>query len=75
MSDYTDYYRDVSKLNTLDIYQLCKLFGVQDTSGALHHAIKKLLLGGTRTGQKSRHKDIQEARDTLTRWLELEGIE
>jgi hypothetical protein len=48
-----------------------KLFNIQDPSGCIQHASKKLLLSGVRTGGKSAYDDIKEARDTLTRWLEL----
>lgn len=68
---YPKYYKDVSKLNELDVYQVHKLFAIQDTSGAIQHASKKLLLSGVRTGGKSQFDDIREARDTLNRWLEL----
>jgi hypothetical protein len=73
MSDkYPKYYKPVPDgVKDIDIYMLCKMFRVDDPSGALHHAIKKILLPGTRTGGKSRYDDIKEARDTLTRWLEI----
>lgn len=69
---YPKYYKAIPEgMTELDIYALCMVFQVSDFSGALHHAIKKILLPGTRTGGKSRRDDIKEARDTLTRWLEL----
>lgn len=69
---YPKYYKAIpSGVTDLDIYLVCDIFQVQDCSGALHHAIKKLLLPGIRTGGKSRRDDIKEARDTLTRWLEI----
>ena len=69
---YPKYYKPVPEGTTdLDIYGVCKIFNMVDPSGALHHAIKKLLLPGIRTGGKSRYGDIKEARDTLNRWLEL----
>lgn len=68
---YPKYYKPVGELTEVDVYAVHKLFDVQDPSGAIHHASKKLLLSGVRTGGKSPYKDIQEARDTLTRWLQL----
>lgn len=72
---YPKYYKDVSALDEIDVYAVHHLFDVQDPSGALHHASKKLLLSGVRTGGKPKEKDIREARDTLTRWLQLHGHE
>ena len=40
------YYKDVSKLNAVDVYMVCKLFGVNDA--AISHAVKKLLCSGQR---------------------------
>lgn len=68
---YSEYFKDVSGISYMDVYLVCKVFVVEDSSGALQHAIKKLLLSGVRTGNKSKYKDIREARDTLNRWLEI----
>ena len=68
---YPAYFKDVSHLKEIDVYQVHKLFGLDDPSGALHHASKKLLLSGVRTGGKPKYTDIKEARDSLNRWLEL----
>lgn len=68
---YPKYYKSVGELTEIDVYATHQLFNLQDPSGALHHASKKLLLSGVRTGGKSARKDITEARDTLTRWLQL----
>lgn len=69
---YPKYYKSIpTGMVDLDIYAVCQIFQVNDYSGAIHHAIKKLLLPGVRTGGKTRRDDIKEARDTLTRWLEL----
>lgn len=70
-SRYPQYFKDVSELDEIDVYQVHALFNVQDPSGCIHHASKKLLLGGVRTGGKPYFKDIKEARDTLTRWLHI----
>lgn len=68
---YPKYYKDVTHLCEVDVYQIHQLFDIQDPSGALQHASKKLLLSGVRTGGKSKYDDIREARDTLDRWLEI----
>jgi hypothetical protein len=68
---YPKYFKSVGHLTEIDVYATHMLFGIQDPSGCLHHASKKLLLSGVRTGGKSAFKDIAEARDTLTRWLQL----
>lgn len=70
-SKYPAYFKDVSELDEIDVYQVHSLFDVQDPSGCIHHASKKLLLSGVRTGGKTPFKDIKEARDTLTRWLQI----
>ena len=68
---YPKYYKPVGNLKEVDVYAVCKLFPVVDDTGCINHARKKLLVPGTRTGGKSFRDDIKEARDTLTRWLEL----
>lgn len=69
---YPKYYKPIPEgMKDIDIYGVCKIFEVVDTTGCLHHTIKKLLLPGVRTGGKSRYDDIKEARDTLNRWLEI----
>lgn len=68
---YPQYYKPVGELTEVDVYAVHHLFQLQDYSGALHHSSKKILLSGVRTGGKSAYKDIKEARDTLTRWLQL----
>lgn len=68
---YPKYYKPVGNLTEVDVYAVHHLFNIQDPSGAIQHASKKLLLSGVRTGGKSAAKDIEEARDTLNRWLQL----
>lgn len=68
---YPKYYKDVSGIESIDVYMTHELFGIDDPSGAIQHASKKLLLSGVRTGGKSKYSDIKEARDTLNRWLEI----
>ena len=71
VDQYPQYYKPVGDLTEIDVYTVHHLFDIQDPSGCIQHASKKLLLSGVRTGGKSAYKDIQEAKDTLTRWLQL----
>lgn len=68
---YPAYHKSVAGVETVDVYHVHQLFNIQDPSGAIQHASKKLLLSGVRTGGKTKYQDIKEARDTLNRWLEL----
>lgn len=68
MNLHTHYFKDVSKLGTIDVYRVLKLFNVTDP--AIQHATKKLLCAGVR-GQKDTYRDVQEAIDTLERWKEM----
>jgi hypothetical protein len=68
---YPQYYKKVGSMTAIDVYAVHHLFDIQDPSGCIQHASKKLLLSGVRTGGKSAYDDIKEARDTLTRWLEI----
>lgn len=68
---YPAYFKDVSELTDIDVYMIHHLYNINDPSGAIQHASKKLLLSGKRTGGKSMVTDIKEARDTLNRWLEI----
>lgn len=72
---HSHYFKDVRNLDYIDVYQVCKLFPVDDDSGAITHARKKLLVAGGRGAGKDMIKDITEARDTLNRYLQIEGIE
>lgn len=74
-ASYPKYFKDVSDLDSIDVYKTHELFGIDDPSGAIQHASKKLLLSGARTGGKSKFTDIKEARDTLNRWLEINAID
>lgn len=71
VAKYPKYYKSTQGMTEVDVYAVLKIFDIQDPSGALHHAAKKLLLSGVRTGGKTKQQDITEARDTLNRWLEL----
>lgn len=69
---YPKYFKSIPKgMTEIDVYAVHNLFSIQDPSGAIQHASKKLLLSGVRTGNKSQYQDIKEARDALNRWLEL----
>lgn len=68
---YPKYYKDFSDVDEADVYLVHHRFNIQDPSGCIHHASKKLLLSGVRTGGKSKYDDVREARDTLNRWLEI----
>lgn len=72
---HSHYFKDVRHLDYIDVYQVCKLFPIEDDSGAITHATKKLLVAGGRGAGKDMIKDITEARDTLNRYLQIEGIE
>lgn len=68
---YPQYYKDMSTEVEMDVYLVHHKYEINDPSGALQHASKKILLSGVRTGGKSKFQDIKEARDTLTRWMEI----
>lgn len=53
----------------VDIYDVLKAWNV--TNPAIAHGIKKLLQPGAR-GTKSKRQDIEEARQSIVRALELE---
>ena len=65
-----NHYHKLCPYNSIDIYRICQLFEVNDHSGAKQHAIKKILMAGNRGG-KDEYKDMQEAADTINRWLEM----
>ncbi len=62
------YFKDVSRLDSIDVYRVLLLWGVSDP--CLQHAIKKLLCAGQR-GAKSAEKDVREAIDSCLRWEEM----
>lgn len=63
------YYKDVSHLESIDVYRICKLYNITDP--CLQHAIKKLLCTGNRSGNKSFEQDIKDVIDTLNRMIEM----
>lgn len=69
---YPKYYKPLPHgVTEVDVYMVHQVFNIQDPSGAIQHASKKLLLSGSRTGGKTKHDDVREARDALNRWLEM----
>lgn len=73
---YPKYWRLLpANWSAIDTYRINALFPIQDDSGRLIHARKKLLVPGIRTGGKTLYTDIKEARDTLNGWLaDNEGL-
>jgi hypothetical protein len=67
MSKYKHYYKTLPCLN-VDVYRVLLAFEVTDP--CLQHAAKKILCAGGR-GAKDAKKDVEEAIDSLVRWLEM----
>lgn len=65
------YYKTVAHLEHVDVYRVLALFGVADP--CIQHAVKKLLVPGTRAGGKSREQDVREAIMSLQRWQEMQS--
>ena len=72
---HSHYFKDVRHLDYIDIYELNKLFPIDDDTDCILHARKKLLVCGGRGGSKDMITDITDARDTLNRYLQIEGVE
>ena len=68
---YSAYFKDVRHLDYIDVYRTVSLFDCEKHGHAISHAAKKLLLTGVRTGGKNVEQEVQEAIDTLNRWLEM----
>jgi hypothetical protein len=62
---------DVSDAMEVDIYEICNRFKVNDPSGCVQHAIKKLLVAGKRNGGKTQLQDYQEVVRTMKRKIDL----
>lgn len=60
---------DFNGFMNVDVYAVIEAFGVK--CPAAQHAIKKLLCAGIR-GQKSTAQDLEEARESITRAIQLE---
>ena len=65
---YPDHYRQVGDVTEVDVFAVNQMFNVQDSSGCLQHAVMKLLLA---SNSSNTYTDIRQARDALTRWLQL----
>ena len=65
------YYAKTFHGHKLDVYAVCKVFGV--TCPAVSHAVKKLLRAGQGNGGKDYRQDLSEAQDSITRAIELAG--
>lgn len=63
---HSHYFKNVAHLQSVDVYRVLELFDVTDP--AIQHAVKKLLCAGGR-GAKDKAKDVQEAIDSLNRWM------
>ena len=72
---HSHYFKDVRHLDYIDVYEINKLFPIDDDTDCILHARKKLLVCGGRGGSKDMITDITDARDTLNRYLQIEGIE
>jgi hypothetical protein len=66
---HNHYFKDVSKLDNIDVYRVLSLFNVTDP--CIQHATKKLLVAGGRGAGKDINKDIQEAIDSLVRYQKM----
>ena len=62
------YFKDVSKLKSVDVYRVLVLFDVR--SHAVGHTIKKLLCAGKR-GAKDYRQDLIEAKASIDRELAM----
>lgn len=66
--NHKHYFKDVSHLETIDVYRVLSLYEVVDP--CIQHAVKKLLVCGQR-GNKPAVQDLQEAIDSLNRCIEM----
>lgn len=60
-------FKPVLDMDSIDAFAVLHLFGVSDPAGCIQHAVRNLL----HTGPSPDRRAISEARDSLTRWLEL----
>ncbi len=65
---HSHYFKDVSKLNDIDVYRIIDLWKITDPCD--QHALKKLLCPGER-GHKDIIQDTQDVIDTMQRKLEM----
>ena len=66
---YPHYFKDVRHLDAIDVYRIIELFEITDP--CLQHALKKVLAAGKR-GAKNKEKDVNEALDSLNRWVAMQ---
>ena len=71
---YPENYKDLGDLSEIDVFAVHELFQIVDFSGCLHDASRKLLMSSVRNGTKTQYENIKEARDSLTRWLQLNAL-
>lgn len=65
------YFKDVSDIDTIDVYEVLKRFNVTDP--CLQHLIKKALCVGNR-GHKDLETDLRDILKTAKRALEINGF-
>lgn len=68
IGEHSHYFKDVSKLEVIDVYAVLELFGV--TNPCMQHIVKKALCTGKR-GHKDFANDLQDIADTANRAVEL----
>lgn len=68
---HNHYFKDVSDLDEIDVYQVLRLFNVTDP--CLQHIVKKALCAGQR-GHKDFETDLKNIFDTAKRALEINNV-
>lgn len=68
MTKHSHYHKDVSKLDSIDVYRLLELYEV--TCPVAQHVVKKALAAGKR-GAKDARRDMQDIADSANRWLQM----
>ena len=69
MTDHLHYFKNVTHLDTVDVYRVLLMFNVTDP--CVQHAVKKLLVAGGRGAGKNVERDVREAVDSLNRFLQM----
>jgi len=69
VSKHSHYFKNVSHLETIDVYRVLQLFDVKNP--CIQHAIKKLLVAGNRGGGKNQQQDLKEAIDSINRAIDM----
>jgi hypothetical protein len=57
--------------NQFDVFSVHQRFAINDPSGCIHHASRNLLLSSSTSTGIPDYQDIEEARNSLNRWLQL----